>query len=366
MTILAVVAALALAFSNGANDNAKGVATLIGGRAVSVRTALWYAAGTTLLGSLAAILLAGGLVAKFSGKGLVDASLTVDPAFMTSVVVAAAATVLIATRIGMPISTTHSLVGGICGAGLAASALHFRSIVSAFVVPLLVAPLFAIVLAALLYVMFRSARRALGVTRESCICVEQKYHPVEVTSEGALVMQATGVRIADETTIARCRDRYAGSLAGLEAQRALDWSHLFTAGAVSFARGLNDTPKIAAVIIALGAAGRGMSLSMVGVAIAVGGLLAARRVAVTMSHRITEMNDGQAFTANLVTAFCVIVASRFGVPVSTTHVSCGSLFGIGLINRRAHGRMIASILAAWVTTLPVAGVIAYLLIVVLR
>jgi len=85
-----------------------------------------------------------------------------------------------------------------------------------------------------------------------------------------------------------------------------------------------------------------------------------------MSHRITEMNDGQAFTANLVTASCVIFASRFGVPVSTTHVRCGSLFGIGLVNCRAHGRMIASILVAWVTTLPVAAVIAYLMFGVLR
>ena len=102
-------------------------------------------------------------------------------------------------------------------------------------------------------------------------------------------------------------------------------------------------------------------MSTVGVAIAVVGLLAARRVARTMSCRITEMNDGQALTANLVSACCVIFASRFGVPVSTTHVSCGSLFGIGIVNRRAHGRMIATILAAWVTTMPVAGAISFVL-----
>lgn len=366
MTAVAIAAALVLAFANGANDNAKGVATLIGARAASVRTALWYAAGTTLLGSIAALLLAGGLAAKFTGKGLVDASLTANTAFLASVVVAAAATVLLATRIGMPISTTHALVGGICGAAFAADALYAAKIVSAFVVPLLAAPLLAVVITAPLYAVFRAVRRRLGVTRETCICVEHEYHPVSLTADGGIVMQATGLKIADETSVAQCRDRYAGRVVGLEAQRALDWSHLVSAGVVSFARGLNDTPKIAAVMIALGAAGRGVGLSMVGVVIAVGGLLAARRVARTMSYRITEMNDGQAFTANLVTAFCVIFASRFGAGVSTTHVSCGSLFGIGLVNRRAHGRMIATILAAWVTTLPVAGVISYVLFCALR
>ena len=76
-----------------------------------------------------------------------------------------------------------------------------------------------------------------------------------------------------------------------------------------------------------------------------------------MSHKITGMNDGQGFTANLVTAFMVIVASRLGMPVSTTHVSCGSLFGIGAANRRGHWKMIATVIAAWVTTLPVAAVV---------
>ena len=79
-----------------------------------------------------------------------------------------------------------------------------------------------------------------------------------------------------------------------------------------------------------------------------------------MSRRITDMNDGQAFTANLVTAALVIFASKFGIPVSTTHVSCGSLFGIGLVNGRAHPRMIVQIVLAWVTTLPMAAGIGWL------
>ncbi len=88
---------------------------------------------------------------------------------------------------------------------------------------------------------------------------------------------------------------------------------------------------------------------------AAGGLIGARRVAETMSHRVTEMNPGQGFAANFVTAGLVIGASGLGLPVSTTHVSCGTLFGIGAVTRQAHWKTIATILLAWVTTLPLAG-----------
>ncbi len=67
------------------------------------------------------------------------------------------------------------------------------------------------------------------------------------------------------------------------------------------------------------------------------------------------MNAGQGFTANLVTSAVVIGASRFGLPVSTTHVSCGSLFGLGTVTRQAHGKMIGKIVGAWLITLPTAA-----------
>ncbi len=116
---------------------------------------------------------------------------------------------------------------------------------------------------------------------------------------------------------------------------------------------------MAAIMIAGGALAPGSATVSVGLGIAIGGLLAARRVANTMSYRITGMNDGQAFTGNLVTAACVIFASRLGAPVSTTHVSCGSLFGIGLVNGQARLNVIGQILLAWLTTLPLAAAIGW-------
>jgi PiT family inorganic phosphate transporter len=73
------------------------------------------------------------------------------------------------------------------------------------------------------------------------------------------------------------------------------------------------------------------------------------------------MDPDQGFLANLVTSFLVIFASRWGLPVSTTHVSCGALFGIGIANGQARWGVIRTILLAWIVTLPFAGISAGLI-----
>ena len=359
LTIGVVVAvALLLAFANGANDNAKGVATLIGSRTIPLRPAILYAAATTLAGSVTAVFLAGELLRRFTGKGLVDETLLTNGAFALATAAAAAMTVLMATRMGMPISTTHALVGAMIGIGAAASGLNWAMVVDVFFYPLLASPVLAMALAAGIYLPLRAARRAMKIDHQTCICVERRYLPVTVHGDGSVAAKATGLRLG-AADMSDCVVRYSGRVAGVEAQRLLDWSHVASAGAISFARGLNDTPKIAAVMIAAGGLGDAPALVTVGAAITAGGLLAVKRVAKTISYHITDMNHGQAFTANLVTAVLVILASRQGLPVSTTHVSCGSLFGIGAVNRQGNWRMIGRIVLAWVTTLPVAAALGF-------
>lgn len=157
------------------------------------------------------------------------------------------------------------------------------------------------------------------------------------------------MQIGDVVT---CQNRYRGKMLGIDTASTLDRLHYLSAGMVSFARGLNDTPKIAALLLLAPALGGFGSTALVGVAIAAGGMISARRVAETMSQKITSMNHGQGLTANLITSLIVIGASRFGLPVSTTHVSCGSLFGIGTVTRQAHWGVIGKILGAWLVTLP--------------
>src|SRR5438445_1254084 len=102
MTLLVVVAVLFLAWSNGSNDNFKGVATLYGSGTTTYRKALAWATVTTLAGSLLTLVLAAGLVKTFSAKGLVPESTAASPVFLGAAALAAALTVLIATVAGMP------------------------------------------------------------------------------------------------------------------------------------------------------------------------------------------------------------------------------------------------------------------------
>jgi PiT family inorganic phosphate transporter len=321
MWIASLLAAIMLAFANGANDNFKGVATLLGSRTTNYRRALIWACSTTLAGSIAAIWVAQELLDTFSGRGLVPDAIASAPEFSASVGLGAAATVLLATYLGLPISTTHALTGALVGAGVihAANEVAFSHLGTVFLAPLLFSPLLAMICAAAIDWVFRACRSVLGIDRESCL------------------------------------------FWGIPLVKVLDQFHYLSAGAVGFARGLNDTPKIAALLVASNALAPGVRYGLVALFIALGGWLSARRVAETLSYKVTAMNPSQGFSANLVTALLVIIASRLGMPVSTTHVSVGSLFGIGLLSGSANKRVIASIVSSWVGTLPLAAILAAIL-----
>ncbi|MCE9529710.1 MAG: inorganic phosphate transporter family protein [Planctomycetes bacterium] len=366
VVVMLVVAVVFLAYSNGANDNFKGVATLFGSGTACYGTALIWATVTTLAGSLLALVLAQGLVDSFRGKGLVPDAVTVETRFLLSVSLGAAFTVLLATRIGMPISTTHALTGSLVGAGMLAASgdVRFAALGKQFILPLLFAPVASLLLAVLLYNVFSRTRRWSGISSQTCVCLEGMQHEVRINSDGTMSLTRTGL-VVEMAGVTECRTRYQGRMIGIEAGPILDGLHYLSAGAVGFARGLNDTPKMVALLIAASAVAPSLGLSLIAVAMALGGILGARRVAETMSRKITLMNPGQGVTANLITSFMVTIASRFGLPVSTTHVSVGSLFGIGLVNGTARRKTILSILVAWVTTLPTAAVLAFLIYAIL-
>lgn len=359
VVVLLIVSVLFLAYSNGANDNFKGVATLYGSGICTYRTALVWATVTTLAGSLLALLLAQGLVATFRGKGLVPDAVTARPAFLLAVSLGAALTVMVATRTGMPVSTTHALTGGLVGAGLVAAPgdVRFEALGGSFVLPLLLSPVLAILLTILVYPLLRWSRRRSGVASHLCVCVGTGYERVATLPDGTLALVATGVAVEVART-EECVERYHGRVLGADAGQVVDGLHILSGGAVGFARGLNDTPKIVALLLAGEAVHPTLGLAVIAVVMAVGGILNARRVAETMSRKITRMSPGQGFTANLVTAVLVAGASRLGLPVSTTHVSVGSVFGIAAVNRRARLRTVLAILVAWATTLPTGAALA--------
>lgn len=317
LIIFLIVAVGLVALTNGANANFKGVASLYGSGTTSMKTALWWGTLTTFAGSLAAIFLSQGLLKSFSGKGLVPDRLLQSPDFTTAVATGAALTSFLATRLGFPVSTTHALVGALVGAGIAGTGLaetnlagtdaqvHFATLGKLFLYPLLVSPLLAIVLGAATY-----------------------------------------------------RLLYAIHWAPDQPNRWLNIAHFTTAGAASFARGLNDTPKIAALLMIVPNVSANTAILFIGTLIAIGALLDAQKVAETLGKKITSMNPGQGFAANLVTASLVITASFHSLPVSTTHVSVGSLLGMGASTRQAKWKKIVEIFLAWLTTVPCAAILA--------
>src|SRR5262249_37084242 len=154
--------------SNGANDNFKGVASLFGSRTANYRSAIWWATATTFAGSVSSVFLAQTLLKTFSGRGLAPDNIVGSEHFLLAVAIGAGFTVIAATFMGFPISTTHALTGAIIGAGLAAAGreVSFGALGRSFVLPLVLSPALAVVLAAGVYLSTRWVRVRAGISKE--------------------------------------------------------------------------------------------------------------------------------------------------------------------------------------------------------
>ncbi len=254
---LLLISTVFLAYYNGANDNFKGVATLYGSGTLSYKAAITIATITTFSGSIAALFLSQGLIESFSGKGLVPEDIAGATAFLTAVGFGAGGTVLLATRLGFPISTTHGLVGGLVGAGLMAVGwdVNVNKLAGAFLIPLLASPFIAFVLGMAVYYIFTKTRTRLGLTKESCICIGEprQFVPVRTLSNtdglNSEIPNLNYPRL-EIANVSDCADIYTDKVWGVYIQKLLDFAHIISAAAVSFARGLNDTPKIAGLLVA--------------------------------------------------------------------------------------------------------------------
>lgn len=346
---LIVAATLFLAWSNGANDNFKGVATLYGSGTVSFRTALAWGTATTFAGSLTAALVGQKLLKLFSGSGLVPPEIVADPSFLTAVILGAGLTVFGAAKMGIPISTTHALTGGLTGGGLAAAheAFNFDPLLTKFLLPLGVAPLIPVIVIGLVFplvsLVVRQGRKLVASGGGGMF---PQVALARVSAEPGGVCRPLGTPGTGAVAPNRLRPQ------GFD--RLCDVAHFASAGTVSFARGLNDAPKIAGIALAASAIDVHISIFAIALVMALGGLIHARRVAETMSHKITSISHEQGIAANMVTSLMVLFASRFGIPVSTTHVSVGAIFGIGVARGDLNASMVRGIVMAWVLTLPLA------------
>ena len=338
-----------LAYANGSNDVSKAIATLVGSGVTSFRAAVVWGTVWTVAGGLLAAFATQGLVKAFSGDGFLARPIP-GPGFLSAVAVGSIAWVLLATRTGMPVSTTHAIAGALAGAGIAAqgvSALHFGFLASRIALPLLLSPIASMTL---VFAVFPLLHRGVLHAESYCVCIER-----------GVAISTGGLAMSELSTTVVARERDCESSPAVTARvSALDALHWLSSALTSLARGLNDTPKI----VALGLAASSIAgfsgtafYALVAAVMGAGSLIAGFRVTETLARKVTPMSPAEGFCANLVTSLLVGIASFVALPVSTTHVSSGAIIGAGL-RKGADGvrwTTVRDMLLAWVVTLPAAA-----------
>lgn len=343
--LLTIAAIIALAFANGANDVSKGIATLAGSRRATYRQAIAWGTLWTAAGAFAAVLVSVGLIEVFT-SALVAGDVLALASFPLAVAAGASVWVLFASATGLPVSTTHAITGAIVGAALGAGgveSIRWGLLLSGIAAPLALSPL---VSGALGYSLHGAASRLAN----ACVCAGEQIASAVANPDGTL----TGRRSAALAASAAGCDPAPGRLR-LMAGPVTHWG---AAAAISFARGVNDNPKIAALgTLAFASMGAGLAgaFALTALAMTVGSFAAGLRVSRTLGERVVHMDADTGLAGALVTAGLVLAASFYMLPVSTTHVSTGAIVGAGA--RQGAGAVqwgtVASLVMAWLVTLPV-------------
>lgn len=355
MTLLVLLLVIGLAAANGANDVPKGVATLAGAGVAKIRAAILWGTLTTAIGCLVSLHFASKMTALFS-KGIVSAHPT--PAFAAAVLIGTVAWVALATWRSLPVSTTHALTGALLGAGalFASSSVQWSALLGKVVEPLLVSVLIAWAISALLAF---GSRFLSGKPQVDEAATHAADVPADNGSSGG-----TGTTMLERTQTDAQTDTARGSRLG-----AVGAAHWLTSGLTSFARGMNDAPKI--VAIGSFALFSGMTptslLFTVTAAMAIGGLVVGGKVAGRLANDVIKMSHIEGFTANLTTAALVGLGAFQGLPMSTTHVSIGAISGTaGTDLSRIKKKTVRDFAMAWLITPPFAAAVAALAYLALR
>lgn len=388
--VIAGVLALYMAWAIGANDVANAMGTSVGSGALTIKRAVIVAAIFEFAGAF----LAGGHVTDTVRKGILDTSLLTPDQLMWGMLgaLASAGTLLIgATRIGLPVSTTHAIVGSIVGFGSVAVGVDTVEWgrVGLIAVSWLTSPLLGAVMAFLVF----SLVRRLILNQENPVAAAQTWGPLfffmvffviaMVTvfkglknlsldlafPQAVLAAVAIGGLGAFLGRIFLKRVRLKADVRPLQnVERIFVVLQVLTACAVAFAHGSNDVanaigPLAAVVHVVQGADLTSQApvepwmLIVGGLGIVLGLATWGYRVMETVGKKITQLTPSSGFAAELAAATTVVIATGMGIPVSTTHILVGSVLGVGLargigaIDLRVVGRIIIS----WVLTLPIAA-----------
>jgi inorganic phosphate transporter, PiT family len=336
LTLISVVlAAIIFEYSNGFHDAANAIATVVSTRVLTPRQAIAMAAFFNLTGALF-----GGAVASTIGKGLVDT----DIVTMTTVlcaVVAAFAWNIATWWLGLPSSSSHALIGGLCGAALAAARGNWsvikwnEGVWPKVVIPMITSPLAGFILGALLMVLL-----FVTLHRLTPHFINSLFGKLQIFS-AAWMAHSHGTNDAQKTMGIITLALFTGTKAG-------SFDH-FPAWLDFLKTPVFVLPKwvigLCAITMAIGTAAGGW------------------RIIRTLGHRMVKLQPVHGFAAETTAALIIQVASYYGIPLSTTHVISTSIMGVGAVKRFSgmRWRVVERIVWTWLFTLPASGLIGYVL-----
>jgi PiT family inorganic phosphate transporter len=367
LVLLVVVVALVFEYINGFHDTANSIATVVATKVLSPGQAVLLAAAANLIGALA-----GTAVAQTIASGLLDTSIvTVTPVMLICALLGAVVWNLITWWWGLPSSSSHALVGGLCGAALAASHEQWSAIIWArggahwwgekgvlpkVIAPMITSPVAGFIIGLLLMGLLFSLMEFLG------------------SRKGPL--QRLG------------RPRFANRFFGK--------AQLVSASAMGLSHGLNDAQKTMG-IIALALAGATSAGTfdhlpvwlhflrietdatqqfqialwiklLCAMVMASGTAVGGWRIIKTLGHKMVKLHPINGFAAETASAAVIFTASHFGIPVSTTHNISAAILGVGVARRvnAIRWTIVERMVWAWILTLPITGGIAWLLVLVAR
>ena len=436
-----------MAFNIGGNDVANSFGTSVGAKTVTIKQALVIAAVFELSGAI----FAGGEVTKTIREGIVSFPQEgTEPMLfvliMMSALLSSGIWLFIASKKGLPISTTHSIVGGIVGAGLAmgfttmssseALAMVSWSEIGRIAVSWVISPLLGGILSYFIYGYIKSkiliptrkfTLELKMLKRERKAYKERYLQELKTKPESEQIKILSKIAVLDEDDVengerseyklaikamkerekeidtSKAMRKHIPMVAGIicvigivtylatlaminvmkkdnaekSTNRIFSWFQIFTASSFAFSHGANDIANavgpFAAILDVLRTGSinatapvPGVAMVTFGISLVVGLWFLGKEVIATIGSKLAEILPTTGFSAELAASTVILLATKLGIPVSSTHILIGAVLGIGILNRDANWKMVKPIVLAWVITLPIAAGSAALIYMLLK
>ena len=388
-----------MAWNIGANDVANSMASAVGAKAITLRQAVFIAGILNVIGAA----FIGSHVTNTIRKGIVSTEVLQDPHLALigalSALLAAAMWVSFATWKSLPVSTTHSIVGAMIGFGIMAggfSVINWGKL-AAVVASWIISPVLSLIIG---FLMFKIIAK-LVISRKNAFDRALKLSPFFIGITFFIVVLSflfktpLGKKFSVETADAIITALFIAILAGLAGAKALKYyikadlsngaEEIFrriqigTSCYVALAQGANDVANaigplaVIYFIVKTGSVGTKVPVPVFlllfgGVGIACGISMAGYRVMETLGKKITTLTNTRGFSVDFAAATTVLVASKMGLPVSTTHAAVGGVLGVGLARgiEAVNFSVVFRIIVYWVLTVPAAAITSIVIFKILR